>query len=606
MKIPVWAKQVKRQENKQSVIIINKTYKTWGWSWGWSWSADFLWLSDTPDAYTWQAWKAVVVNWAADWLEFVNASWTWDMTRAVYDTTNNWVVDNSEALNGQAWSHYLARANHTWTQPASTISDFDTEVSNNTDVAANTAARHTHANMTVLNNTTASFLIADETKLDWIEAWADVTDATNVAAAWAFMKASDDTDDITEWTTKKFATASEKTKVWYLTVTQAVDLDQMEIDIATVANAIWDLVPYTWATSDVNLWLNWLTTNDLNISWQTALTIAILDASKNVISASTATYPNLTELSYLKWLTSAIQTQLNAKQATDADLTDLIAKWTAASSSWPSSLQFAEDTDNWTSKVTIQAPASLAADYTLTLPVDDWTSWQYLKTDWSWVLSWDTPAWGWSTWINVWYALTGTYASTTTFTFSWDAWDAEAIERSLFTCLSTWGSTRRIWYVKSASHSSGTVTVTVCTDSDLASWDNTFKVAINRKAEDYEKLITIPWEQIADASNPQWIFYRSLVDSYLLPVNSFVRTAAAWSGAACAWNVYKWATNLFTSSQDMTTSATFDEKRPNTNTITSWDIISLRVTSSAWATNKASDLQVQLFIVPQTLYTTAD
>lgn len=34
------------------------------------------------------------------------------------------------------------RSNHTGTQTASTISDFDTEVSNNTDVAANTSARH--------------------------------------------------------------------------------------------------------------------------------------------------------------------------------------------------------------------------------------------------------------------------------------------------------------------------------------------------------------------------------------------------------------------------------------------------------------------------------
>ena len=33
----------------------------------------------------------------------------------------------------------LARANHTGSQTASTISDFDTEVSNNTDVTANTA-----------------------------------------------------------------------------------------------------------------------------------------------------------------------------------------------------------------------------------------------------------------------------------------------------------------------------------------------------------------------------------------------------------------------------------------------------------------------------------
>jgi hypothetical protein len=99
------------------------------------------------------------------------------------------------------------------TQAASTITDFDTEVSNNTDVAANTAARHTHsnkalldtytqaeasladavtkkhahANSAVLDATTASFLIADETKLDGIEALADVTDAANVSAAGALM-----------------------------------------------------------------------------------------------------------------------------------------------------------------------------------------------------------------------------------------------------------------------------------------------------------------------------------------------------------------------------------------------------------------------------------
>lgn len=40
------------------------------------------------------------------------------------------------------------RGNHTGTQTANTISDFDTEVSNNTDVAANTAARHDAATVT--------------------------------------------------------------------------------------------------------------------------------------------------------------------------------------------------------------------------------------------------------------------------------------------------------------------------------------------------------------------------------------------------------------------------------------------------------------------------
>lgn len=78
-----------------------------------------------------------------------------------------------------------SRANHTGTQAASTISDFDTEVSNNTDVTANTSARHTHSNSSVLNATTASFLTADETKLDGIAtgATANDTDANLKARA---------------------------------------------------------------------------------------------------------------------------------------------------------------------------------------------------------------------------------------------------------------------------------------------------------------------------------------------------------------------------------------------------------------------------------------
>ena len=49
-------------------------------------------------------------------------------------------------------SYVLNRANHTGTQAASTISDFDTEVSNNTDVSANTSARHTHSNKILLDS----------------------------------------------------------------------------------------------------------------------------------------------------------------------------------------------------------------------------------------------------------------------------------------------------------------------------------------------------------------------------------------------------------------------------------------------------------------------
>lgn len=69
------------------------------------------------------------------------------------------------------------RANHTGSQTASTISDFDTEVSNNTDVAANTAARHSavtvsdssEIDLTLTGQQISASIVSssiDETKLD--------------------------------------------------------------------------------------------------------------------------------------------------------------------------------------------------------------------------------------------------------------------------------------------------------------------------------------------------------------------------------------------------------------------------------------------------------
>jgi hypothetical protein len=78
-----------------------------------------------------------------------------------------------------------SRANHTGSQTAATISDFDTEVSNNTDVAANTTARHSHTNKAVLDATTASFTTAQETKLAGVAAGATAnsSDATLLSRA---------------------------------------------------------------------------------------------------------------------------------------------------------------------------------------------------------------------------------------------------------------------------------------------------------------------------------------------------------------------------------------------------------------------------------------
>ena len=56
-----------------------------------------------------------------------------------------------------------------------------------------------------------------------------------------------------------------------------------------------------------------VTTPAIILSGETASTIASLDASKNVKSLAVSTYPSLTELSYVKGLTSAVQTQIGLK-----------------------------------------------------------------------------------------------------------------------------------------------------------------------------------------------------------------------------------------------------------------------------------------------------
>lgn len=57
-------------------------------------------------------------------------------------------------------------------------------------------------------------------------------------------------------------------------------------------------------------------------------------------------------------------------------------------------LKIFEDTDNGTNSVAIKAPASLTADYTLTLPANDGDANQYLQTDGSGNLTWATVAGG--------------------------------------------------------------------------------------------------------------------------------------------------------------------------------------------------------------------
>jgi len=118
---------------------------------------------------------AVLLKTASDtWVATVGASGSGDVTGpasatdtriATFNGTTGKIIQDG----GSTIADVQSRANHTGTQTASTISDFDTEVSNNTDVVANTAkvsnATHTGdvTGSTVL--TIANNVVTDE-KLD--------------------------------------------------------------------------------------------------------------------------------------------------------------------------------------------------------------------------------------------------------------------------------------------------------------------------------------------------------------------------------------------------------------------------------------------------------
>ena len=115
-------------------------------------------------------------------------------------TANPIDIDNLSATGVPSSSTYL-RGDGTWASPAgggggdllaaNNLSDVDSTATARTNLGL-TIGADVQAHSSVLSATTASFLVADETKLDGIQAGADVTGAGNVAAAGAHMSGGTD------------------------------------------------------------------------------------------------------------------------------------------------------------------------------------------------------------------------------------------------------------------------------------------------------------------------------------------------------------------------------------------------------------------------------
>lgn len=206
---------------------------------------------------------------------------------------------------------------------------------------------------------------------------------------------------------------------------------------------------------------------------------------------------------------------------------------------------------------------------------------------------------------QVWWKVTASYASTSTFTFTGTQTDCFYAINSLYRCVSSNGQVLKAGYIKSATYSSGTVTCTVVGIADLASGDKNWGISINRKINDYRFLITIPGEQIADAAVAKGNWLGDLMDTcYLMPVNISVLSAASGSSPDLTYNVYKTTTAMFTTPPTLGSNTVLKESRPDAppvSKINPGENVTLKIITST-GTAKARDFQAKLFLVPSQIF----
>jgi hypothetical protein len=133
-----------------------------------------------------------------------------DMLKSTYDTNNNGIVDNSEALNGQSPSYYLSRANHTGTQAASTITGLSP--------VATTGAINDLADVTITSPSIGQVLTWSGTQ--WINGAGGGGGSTTETRLLSFdsgnivIRASGTSSDLSSVTaTKDFSTSSRSTLI---------------------------------------------------------------------------------------------------------------------------------------------------------------------------------------------------------------------------------------------------------------------------------------------------------------------------------------------------------------------------------------------------------
>jgi len=207
-----------------------------------------------PNDFAFVDWKIRLKTW---WVNKVKAddsdTSSWYLSDKVDNTTLE-VDTTAHKMKVKDWIYASSSHTHTSTD----ITDFDTAVSNNSDVSDNKAARHTHSNKAVLDNITDSW--------DGSKYLADDWSYKTVSGTWDVVWPSSSTDaaiTLFDWTTGKTIKDSS------ITITTSLWNDDTTVPTSkAVSDAIsdawwWDMLKSVYDTDD-----NWIVDDSEKLWWK--------------------------------------------------------------------------------------------------------------------------------------------------------------------------------------------------------------------------------------------------------------------------------------------------------------------------------------------------
>lgn len=432
------------------------------------------------------------------------------------------------------------RANHTWTQTASTISDFDTEVSNNTDVSANTSARHTHSNKTILDNTTASFTTAQETKLSntsWINTW---DNATNTQYSWL---ATSKQDTLVSGTNIKTVNSQSLLWSWDITITWTWHTIQDEwTPLTTRAN-----LNFVWA---------WVTVTD--DAWNNATKVTITSWWWNVTTSDTLTNNTVLLWNWTTDIKTSAKTIVTTLWTDDTtlptskavkDVTDAKANLSWATFTWSISATNLSWTNSWNETAT--------SIWTLI-----WLSWDATPNDTDFIATSLTDWWILKklTWTNA-KAFLKTYFDTL-YAPIWIVWDMVLSSIQSVTWLKIFDKEKLAMKWTSTWVTTFSTTNTSANNYTQSFQSKTWTVA-NMSDTMY---IWTTWVTLNRASNP-------LTLAWITLTTPDIWTPSAWVLTNCTWLPEWWLSTTDVTTNDVSTSKHwFAPKAPNDTTkFLRWD-----------------------------------